>query len=181
MPDVLELDLQLLVSHLMWVLRMELWASVRAVPLAVGPLLPFTQAFMWVLRFQVLMLAQLSLSLPMPSSALSPPRHSHPTLIWIVFLQLSVDGQRFRAHHRFPPTPLTALPMALVALRSRCSLSLCLTFKLLLPSKEGFFFSLSWSQARQQHTLNPPALASRVLALQMCASVFGYGAAWSEL
>lgn len=116
MPDVLELDLQLLVSHLMWVLRMELWASVRAVPLAVGPLLPFTQAFMWVLRFQVLMLAQLSLSLPMPSSALSPPCHSHPTLIWIVFLQLSVDGQRFRAHHRFPPTPLTALPVALVAL-----------------------------------------------------------------
>lgn len=33
-PDVLEL-----VSHLMWVLGMELWASVRAVPLAVEPLL----------------------------------------------------------------------------------------------------------------------------------------------
>lgn len=92
MPDVLELDLQLLVSHLVWVLGMELWASVRAVPLAVEPLLPFTQAFMWVLRFQVLMLAQLSPLLPMPSSALSPPCHPHPTLIWIVFLQWMASG-----------------------------------------------------------------------------------------
>lgn len=92
MPDVLELDLQLLVSHLMWVLGMELWASVRTVPLAVEPLLPFTQAFMWVLRFQVLMLSHLSLLLPMPSSALSPPRHPHPTLIWIVFLQWMASG-----------------------------------------------------------------------------------------
>lgn len=83
----------------------------------------------------------------------------------------SVDGQRFRAHHSFPPIPLTAPPVALVALRSCCSLPLCLTLKPLLPSKEGFFLSLSWSQARQQHTLNPLASASRVLALQMCATV----------
>lgn len=45
-PDVLKLDLQLLVSHLMWVLGMELWASVRAVPLSVEPLLlPFHPGF----------------------------------------------------------------------------------------------------------------------------------------
>lgn len=101
-PDVLELDLELLVSQLLWALGLGLWSSVGAVFLTLESLLlSLYPAFLWEPRIRVLMLAHRSLLLPMSFSVLNPPRHPHPALVWIVFLalQLSVDGQQFRAHH----------------------------------------------------------------------------------
>lgn len=102
MPNVLELDLELLVSQGLWALGLGLWSSVGTVFLTLESLLlSLYPAFLWELRIRVLMLAHRSLLLPMSFSVLNPPRHPHSTLIWIVFLalQLSVDGQQFRAHH----------------------------------------------------------------------------------